>query len=95
MREQAWFIGGLFGQAHLDQLAESDVDDVVQHADFRSKLRTAYDAATADVGEKKATKVAVRSARDGATSYTRLGPPRNQGRAQGQAEQAIRDMLGL
>ncbi len=73
LRKQAEFVGGLHGQAHLGHIGYGDVRDVVNDADWRAKLRAAFVTASAEVGEDKARKAAIKAANLGAESYARLG----------------------
>ncbi|HEV2122566.1 MAG TPA: hypothetical protein VGW38_07310 [Chloroflexota bacterium] len=94
LKQQSEFIGGMHGQVHLGRLSRNDLVDVIQHQGFRSRLRAAYDAAVADVGEEKALKAAISAARIQAEAYARLGE-RNYGDVPPAAERSIREMLGL
>jgi hypothetical protein len=41
LKKEAEFIGPLHGQAFLGRISSADVADVVGHADFRARLRSA------------------------------------------------------
>jgi hypothetical protein len=92
LKNQAEFVGGLFGQARLGQVSDADVQDVIDSPEFRQRLCAAYNAAVADVGHAKALKKAVSAARINAEAYARLGR-QHQGDVQDQAERAILKML--
>lgn len=101
LEKQAELIGTVYAQAYLGQLSAEDRDDVVRNEGIRSQLREFYSAAVADVGEKKAMKAVISSARGQADAaiYT----ARRMGLAPGPygdyrpvlqaAEQAIQQML--
>jgi hypothetical protein len=92
LRKEAELIGDLFGQAHVGDLSSADVADVVAHSEFRERLQTAFAAAAEEVGEKKALKEALKTARN----YAEAAPHvRNlpYGSVGADAERAIIEML--
>lgn len=91
LRKQAEYIGAMHGQVHLGQLSAADVADIVSSGSWKAKLRDAYLAASADVGEPKARKAAVKAANLGADSYARLG----EGRYQHVVQEAEQNVLGM
>jgi hypothetical protein len=93
LKKQAGAIGGMFGQVGLGQLSANDLTDLVNSAEARVSLRDAFAAASADVGETKATNIAVKAARVGAEAYVRL-TQKNIRYVYDEAEKAIREMLG-
>ena len=93
LKKQSGFIGGMFGQVGLGQLPANDLTDLVNNRLWRARLRDAFAAASADVGETKATNVAVKAARVGAEAYVRL-TQKNIRYVYDEAEKAIREMLG-
>jgi hypothetical protein len=93
LKKEAEFIGSLFGQAHVGDLSWNDVADVVGNDGFRERLQTAFSAAAGEVGEKKALKAALKTARNyaEASPYVRGVQIGSVG---AQAEKAIGQMLG-
>jgi hypothetical protein len=94
LKKQAELIGSLHGDAYVGTMQWADVADVVANKDFQTRLRGAFDAASRDVGEKKALKAALSTAKNYAEAapYVRSLPLGNVGR---DAEKAIRQMLGV
>jgi hypothetical protein len=95
LRDEAEQIGRLHGMQHLGRISQDDLDSVIDSEHFRSKLREAYDAAYADVGETKALKEAVKTARMFAEIVADVGGSRFHGHVPSAAERSVRLMLGL
>lgn len=97
LKKEAGYVGGLHAQAHDGMLSTADLIDVIQRKDFRSRLRQAFAAAARDIGEIKALKEAVKSARIECDAYCyvrhRSGGPGNCRDTQRAAEEAVREIL--
>jgi Protein of unknown function (DUF2510) len=97
LKKEAGYVGGLYAGAHGGDLSTADLIDVTQHKDFRSRLRQAFAAAARDIGEAKALKEAVKSARIECDAYCyvrhRDGGPGNCRDTQRAAEETIREIL--
>lgn len=93
LKQQAEQIGSMCGQAYVGVLSWADFADVVNNEGFRTRLQSAFAAASADVGEAKALKAAVKEARKYAQAvpYVRKVPL---GDVETRAEVAIKEMLG-
>jgi hypothetical protein len=94
LKKEATFIGGMYGQVFLGHIRSSDLAEFVTAESEREKLRNLFAAASADVGDRKALKIALKAANIGADSYARLGqgPFRDVIR---EAESTVRNMLEL
>jgi hypothetical protein len=92
-------VGLVHAQAYLRRISAADLADYVRNAAIRADLRNAYEAAVADVGDKKAMKAATYAAYRDAEQTILMA--RAAGRAPGggfrpvldAAEQAVRTML--
>jgi hypothetical protein len=93
LNKQAGEIGSLIGQAGMGMLSESDVADIVANDERRQQLRELVRSVSVEVGDDKATKMAVKAARKGAEPWVRNSQP-NIRHCYDQAEEAIRSMLG-
>jgi len=93
LKRHAQLIGSMHGQVYLGHLPQRDLEDVVHDQEMRLRLRRAYDAAVADVGEKKALKAAVSETRIWAEASGRLRQA-NYGDMVLAAERSLRSMLG-
>ena len=93
LNKQAGEIGSLVGQAGMGMLSDGDVADIVANDERRRQLREQVIFVSAEVGDEKATEMAVKAARKGAEPWVRTSQA-NIRHCYDQAEEAIRLMLG-
>jgi hypothetical protein len=99
LEEQAALIGTLYAKVYLHQLSADDRDDAISNQSIRAQILDAYSAASAEVGDQKAMKAALKAVRYRAEAA--IWVARKYGRAPGgdstpvvqAAEQALRQIL--
>jgi hypothetical protein len=92
LKKEAQFIGGVIAQQAFGELPPGTADEIVHGDVFSGRLETAFDAATAEMGDNKALKKATNAAADHARMFAQIRsiPP---GDSPNIAEEAIKEML--